>query len=63
MQSPSKQVQNGQFIKIPNIQGHNDDEGSLFTLSTNCNSDADTKSYIISIAPFNFPFPHPVVVS
>jgi carboxylesterase type B len=48
-QSPSKQVSNGQFIKIPTIQGHNDDEGALFTISVISNNDTYTRSYITGI--------------
>lgn len=48
MQSLSRPMHNGQFIHIPKIQGHNDDEGNLFTLNTNCNSDADTRNYTTS---------------
>ena len=48
-QSPSKQIANGQYVKIPTIQGHNDDEGALFTTGTDCNSDSDTRSFITSI--------------
>jgi carboxylesterase type B len=50
-QSPSKQVANGQFIKIPTIQGHNDDEGALFTLNVISNSDNDTRNYITGTPP------------
>lgn len=46
--SPSKQLLNGQYIKIPTIQGHNDDEGALFSLSTDSNSDNDTRTFITS---------------
>jgi carboxylesterase type B len=47
-QSPAKQIMTGQYVKIPTIQGHNDDEGSLFSLSVVSNSDNDTKDYISS---------------
>jgi carboxylesterase type B len=47
-QSPSKQILNGQYIKIPTIQGHNDDEGALFALGTDSNSDSDTRNFITS---------------
>ena len=50
--SPSKQLLNGQYIKIPTIQGHNDDEGALFSLSTDSNSDNDTRTFITSSFPW-----------
>ena len=47
-ESPSKQLLSGKYLKIPTLQGHNDDEGSLFTLLTFSNSDAATMSYVES---------------
>lgn len=47
-QSPAKQIMTGQYVKIPTIQGHNDDEGSLFAFSVVSNSDNETEGYIAS---------------
>jgi acetylcholinesterase len=52
-QSPSKQLINGQYIKIPTIQGHNDDEGALFSLNTNSSSDSETRSFITCKPQYN----------
>jgi carboxylesterase type B len=51
-QSPSKQVTKGQFVKIPTLQGHNDDEGALFALSIHPNSDTDIRN-LITGTPLN----------
>jgi carboxylesterase type B len=53
-QSPSAQLLSGQYVKIPTIQGHNDDEGSLFALGVVSNSDDDTRNYITSSVPLPF---------
>ena len=47
-QSPIVHILKGQYLKIPTIQGHNDDEGSLFATGVVSNSDNDTKTYITS---------------
>jgi len=47
-QSPIRQILSGQYVKIPTIQGHNDDEGSLFILGVISNSDDDTTKYLTS---------------
>jgi carboxylesterase type B len=47
-QNPTRQLLSGQFVKIPTIQGHNDDEGSLFASGVFSNSDNDTGDYIAS---------------
>lgn len=48
-QSPATQIMASQFVKIATLQGHNDDEGSLFPpISVVSNSDNETKDYIRS---------------
>ena len=53
-QSPNRQIMSGQYVKIPTIQGHNDDEGSLFILGVISNSDNDTTKYMTSGALTSF---------
>ena len=45
-ESPATQLLKGKFRRIPTIQGHNDDEGSLLSLGANSSSDAYTLAYM-----------------
>jgi len=50
-ESPSKQLDKGRYVKIPTIQGQNNDEGALFTVSVRSNSDAQTRDWFLSFFP------------
>jgi carboxylesterase type B len=47
-ESPSQQLVKGNYVKIPTIQGHNIDEGAMFTAFANSNSEDDTKAFFSS---------------
>lgn len=47
-ESPSKQIGKGQYVKVPTLQGQNNDEGALFTAWVQSNSDAETRGFFSS---------------
>ena len=51
-ESPSRQLESGNFVKIPTIQGQTTDEGSLFTVMAMSNSDEETRAWFASISSY-----------
>jgi len=47
-ESPSMQIGKGRYVKVPTLQGQNNDEGALFTAWVQSNSDAETRGFFSS---------------
>ena len=48
-ESPSQQLMKGNYVKVPMIQGQNDDEGAMFTARANSNSDEETRQWFLGM--------------